>query len=256
MKGQNTFLETLATPEQILGIFRDWQRLELGNALDKKAILSFDTTVRDWRADCDLAEWQTLGEALNRYFGTTFSRNEWRATMKSEKQKTLRNVCVLVATRATLPKLNELKVLGKPCRLASAFFALITQPRNFTMKRSRLRVAGVDASQIRPSSKLDSFLRLETQTAVKAISILAPGKMPMMKTKLNLGHRLSGWACLAGLVSLIGGSLLEKPEWTVVGCLVLGFGLIAITVFSNLPPAKVRLEGCETFADLSRLIAN
>jgi len=78
----------------------------------------------------------------------------------------------------------------------------------------------------------------------------------MMKTKLNLGHRLSGWACLAGLVSLIGGSLLEKPEWTVVGCLVLGFGLIAITVFSNLPPAKVRLEGCETFADLSRLIAN
>jgi len=100
MKGQNTFLETLATPEQILGIFRDWQRLELGNALDKKAILSFDTTVRDWRADCDLAEWQTLGEALNRYFGTTFSRNEWRATMKSEKQKTLRNVCVLVATRA------------------------------------------------------------------------------------------------------------------------------------------------------------
>jgi uncharacterized membrane protein YhdT len=79
--------------------------------------------------------------------------------------------------------------------------------------------------------------------------------MPLMKAKFNLGHRLSGWACLVGLLTLVTGGILERPEWTVTGCLILAFAFISITVFSNLPPAMVRLEGLETFGDLSRLIA-
>lgn len=245
MNGQNTFSEAPATTEQILGIFRDWQRLEFGNALNEKEILSFDTTVSDWRAVCDLQGWQQLGEALNKFFSTTFSKDEWRAVMKPEKQKTLRDICVLVASRASLPKVGELKVFGKPCKTASAFFAL----------RSYLRLAGLDVAQLRPSTKLDSCLRLHTQAVIEVIAKLAPGKMPLMKTKFNLGHRLSGWACLVGLLTLVTGGILERQEWTVTGCLVLAFAFIAITVFSNLSPAVVRLEGLETFGDLSRLIA-
>jgi hypothetical protein len=60
MNGQNTFSEKPATPEQILGIFQDWQRLEWGNALNVKQILSFDTTFKDWRDDCELQSWQQL----------------------------------------------------------------------------------------------------------------------------------------------------------------------------------------------------
>jgi hypothetical protein len=245
MNGQNTFSEVPAKPEQILGIFQDWQRLELGNAFNEKETLAFDTTVSDWRAVCDLRGWQQLGKTMNKFFSTTFSKDEWRAVMKPEKQKTLRDVCVLVASRASLPTVGELKIFGKPCKTASAFFAL----------RSYLQLAGLDVARLRPSTKIDGCLRLHTQTVIEVITKLAPGKMPLMKTKFNLGHRLSGWACLVGLLTLVAGGILERPEWIVAGCLVLVFAFIAITVFSNLTPAVVHLEGLETFGDLSRLIA-
>src|SRR5438552_1265320 len=93
MKGQNTFAETSASREQVLGIFQDWQRLESGRCMRERDLLSFTTTVRDWRASCDLQGWQELGVALNKYFGTTFSKDEWRATMNPEKKKYLRDVC-------------------------------------------------------------------------------------------------------------------------------------------------------------------
>ncbi|PYL00028.1 MAG: hypothetical protein DME19_06575 [Verrucomicrobia bacterium] len=80
--------------------------------------------------------------------------------------------------------------------------------------------------------------------------------MPLMTTKLNWGHRLSGWVCLAGLLALVAGGVFERPDWTVAGCLFRALGFIAVTVFSNLPPSEVRLEGLETFGDLSRMIAN
>jgi hypothetical protein len=246
MNGQNTFLESPATPEQILGIFQDWQRLEWGKHLIEKEILSFDTTIKHWRDNCELQGWQALGKSLNTYFGTAFSKDEWQVVMKSEKQKTLRDVCSLIATRAILPKVGELKVFGKSCKTASAFFAL----------RLCLQKAGVDVAQIRPSSRLDGFLRLDTQAMIETISRLAPGRLPIMKTKFNMGHRFSGWVCLTGLLSLIAGGMLKKPEWIIFGCSALVLGFIAITAFSNRPAAKVQLEGCETFADLSRLIAN
>jgi len=246
MKGQNTFAETSASPEQVLGIFRDWQRLELGRCMRERDLLSFTTTVSGWRASCDLQGWQELGVALNKYFGTTVSKDEWRATMKPEKKKYLRDVCALIATRAKLPTPGDQKVFGKPCKPASSFFAL----------RSCLQLAGVDTAHLRPSTKLDSCLRLHTQDVIEAVTKLAPGKMPQMATKFNWRHRLSGWVCLGGLLTLVAGGILERPEWTVVGCLFLALGFIAVTVFSNLPPSEVRLEGLETFGDLSRMIAN
>ncbi|MBI2928288.1 MAG: hypothetical protein HYY24_21675 [Verrucomicrobia bacterium] len=245
MNGHNTLSETPALPEQILAIVQDWQRLEWGSALDTSQIFSFDTTVKTWRDDCELQGWKQLGEALNKFFGTTFSNGDWRGVMKPEKQRTLRDVCALIATRATLPNVRELNVFGRPCRSASSFFAL----------RSCLQVAGVETARLRPSTKLDEYLRRHGQTVVEMVTKLAPGKLPRMKTKSNLGHRLSGWACLMGLLTLVAGEISERPEWTVTGCLVSAFAFIAITLFSNLLPARVHLEGLETFGDLSRLIA-
>ena len=245
MKGHNTFSEKPATPEQILAIVQDWQRLEWGKALDAEQTLYLNATVKAWRDDCELQGWQQLGEALNKFFGINFSKDDWQAAMKPEKQKTLRDVCGLIATRAKLPRVGDQVVFGKSCKSASAFFAL----------RSCLEQAGVSIVSLRPSTKLDSLLRKHSQAIIESVIKLAPGRLPLMTTKFNLGHKLSGWVCLAGLLALAAGGILEKPYWTVAGCLILMLGFVAITVFSNLPPARVRLEGLETFGDLCRLIA-
>lgn len=244
MNGQQAFVEAAATPEQILAIFQDWQRLKWGEC-DKRHLLTFGTTVREWRDDGDLVDWQPLGKGLNQFFGTTFSKDEWRMVMQPEKLKTLRDVCALIATQASLPKVRPLKIFGKPCHTAPSFFAL----------RFYLRRGGLEVAQLRPSTTLDRYLRLHTQTIIEVITKFAPGKLPPMKVRFNRGHRLSAWACFAGLAALIAGGILEQSEWIVAGCLIAGLGFVTLTVFSNLPPASVRLEGMQTFGDICRLIA-
>lgn len=244
MKGTSTLLRRPATPEEVLAILQDWQRLEWGKALDAAQVLTFDTTVKEWRDDCDLAGWQQLGTALSAFFGAKIAKDEWRAVMKPENQKTLRNLCALVASRSTLPEAGEVKILGQLCRPAATFYAL----------RSHLIQAGVEVLGIRPSTRLDNFLRLHTEAMVEAITKLAPGRLPVMTTKFNLGHKIGGWTCLLGLVALVLGWVLEFPELTVIGCLVFAAAFISTTFFSNQPPAAVHFENLETFADLSRLM--
>src|SRR2546430_14695413 len=85
------------------------------------------------------------------------------------------DVCALIATRAKLPTPGDQKVFGKPCKPASSFFAL----------RSCLQLAGVDTAHLRPSTKLDSCLRLHTQDVIEAVTKLEQGKMQQMAYKFN-----------------------------------------------------------------------
>jgi hypothetical protein len=246
MKGQNTFSETPARSEQILGIFQDWQRLELGYVPNEKEALTFNTTVHEWLGSADFPDWKMVSKGLNEFFATNFPKDEWRAAMKPEKKKTLRDVCTLISSRATLPTLNEAKFLGASCKTASAFLAL----------RARLQLAGVDATKLRPSARLDDFLRLHTQAMANAILKLAPGRMPKVKAKSNLALRLFAWTALACLATLIVSEIFSAYFWSVTSCMALILSFIGMAVCSHFPPARVQIEGLETFADLSRMIAS
>jgi len=245
MNGKKTFSEAQAKPEQILAIFQDWQRLELGRSPDDKEILSFQTTVNDWLDAEDFLDWKSVSKGLNEFFAINFSKDEWRTVMKPENKKTLLEVCILISSRATLPVLNEAKFLGASCKTASAFLAL----------RARLQIAGVDATKLRPSSNLDEFLRLHTKAMVNATLKLVPGRMPEIKTKSNLVHRFFAWTALASLVVLIGSEICSAHALTALSCMALLISFLGVATCSYLPPAKVQIVGMETFADLSRLIA-
>ncbi len=245
MNGQKTFSEAQAKPEQILAIFQDWQRLELGCSPDEKEILSFQTTVDSWLDSADFLDWKSVSKSLNEFFAVNFSKNEWRAVMKPENKKTLLNVCTLISSRATLPVLSEAKFLGASCKTASAFLAL----------RARLQLAGVDTTKLRPSSKLGDFLRLNLQTMTNAILKLAPGRMPKIKFQSNLAHRCFAWMALASLIGLISSEFTAASFLSAMSCMTLILSFIGVVVCSKFPPAEVQIEGLETFADLSRLIA-
>jgi hypothetical protein len=245
MNGQNTFSEAPAKPEQILGIFQDWQRFEFGRVPDEKEAFTFNTTVHEWLDSADFLDWKTVSKGLNEFFTTNFSKDEWRAAIKPEKKKTLRDVCALISSRATLPTLNETKFLGASCKTASAFLAL----------RARLQLAGVNATKLRPSARLDDFLRLHTRAMANAILKLAPGRMPMMKLKSNLGLRFFAWMALVCLVVFIVSELLGAHFWSAASGMALLLSFIGVAVCSHFPPARVQIEGLETFADLSRIIA-
>lgn len=245
MNGQNTFSEVPATPVQILAIFQDWQRLELGRTPNEKEVFSFNTTVNELLDSADFLDWKIVSKSLNEFFTANISKDEWRSVMKPEDKMTLRGICELIASRATLPVLNEAKLLGASCKTASAFFVI----------RARLEKAGVDTTKLRPSARLDDFLRLHTQVMVNAIQKLAPGRMPKVEAKSNLAHRLFAWTALACLVVLITSEIFSAHFWTATSCMALILSFLGLAVCSLFPPARVQIEGLETFADLSRLIA-
>jgi hypothetical protein len=186
-----------------------------------------------------------VSKGLNEFFAINFSKDEWRAAMKPEDKKTLLDVCTLISRRATLPVLNEAGFLGASCKTASAFLAL----------RARLQLAGVDATALRPSSKLDDFLRLHFQTMANAILKLAPGRMPKIASKPNLAHRCFAWMALASLVVFIASEFVTAPFLSATSGITLVLSFIGLVICSKFPPAEVHIEGLETFADLSRLIA-
>ena len=243
MNGRNTFSEAPARPEQILAIFQDWQRLEFGER--QTEILSFETTIGEWLNSADFLDWRTLSKSLNKFFETDFSNDDWRAVMKPEGKRTLRNVCELIASRATLPVLNEAKFLGGSCKTASAFLAL----------RAKLQSSGIDVSTIRPSTRLENFLRLHTSVVGTAIVKLAPGRIRGVKVRNNLARRLFGWICLACLVALVLSGIVSAHFLSAGSSATLIVSLFGMVVASHFPPASVQIEGVETFADLSRMIA-
>ena len=91
---------------------------------------------------------------------------------------------------------------------------------------------------------------------VIAITKLAPGKLPKLSYKENLGTRISVWFGIACAIGFIFGGVTHAP--VVTGVSVMGFvmSFAGIFIFSRIyGPERVDLEGCKTFADLSRLIA-
>ena len=245
MNGRNTFSEAPASPEQILAIFQDWQRLELGRAPKESELLSFETTVGELLDFADFLNWKMLGKGLNKFFETNFSAKELSVAIKPENKKTLRDVCALISSRATLPLLNKAGYLGGSCKTASAFLVL----------REKLQGAGIEVSKIRPSSELSSFSKLHLQKIIETILKLAPGGVPKIHIRAHVAHRFLGLVCLGCLVSLIISEIFGAHFVSAVSCAALMVSFCGLTVTSHLPPAEVQFEGMGTFADLCRAIA-
>src|SRR5580704_15951986 len=62
--------EMPATPEYILAVIKDVyrQQCQYDPETEKNALLTFDSTIQEWRDACDLLGWQKLARALNDWF--------------------------------------------------------------------------------------------------------------------------------------------------------------------------------------------
>jgi hypothetical protein len=106
-----------ATPEFALAVLKDMhrQQCQYESEADPSAVLSFNTTVAEWRDACDLVRWRELGRAYNHLFGMSCSDDEWHAVLEPAGQRRLADVCRLVATRAVRPSIRPTRLLGRKC---------------------------------------------------------------------------------------------------------------------------------------------
>ena len=169
----HTLVKSKLTPDDVLSILRDQHRHQCQH--DPEAApdigLTFDTTVADWRYACDLVGWRQLALALNDYWETKIPLHKWKTALVSPKNRTLRDVCELLAANASTEVVTVPMILGRPCGPAGVFFAV----------RELLARDGADVSKLRPSTPLADFAIRYASTMAGRISELAPGALPPIK---------------------------------------------------------------------------
>jgi hypothetical protein len=242
-----------ATPEHLQVLLRDHHRQVCGYdpEADRGAQLSFSMTVAQWKEALDLIPRQQLADVLNQEWGIQCPHNEWKAVLEPDEERTLKDVCNLLARYVKLPKVEPMGLLGASCLPAGAFLIV----------RSLLRDAGADPSKIAPSTPLASYARAHRDTFLGPISRLAPGALPTMEIRhpfIDLALKvvdLADKANLAGLLLIAVGFLVGWPWITYLGALTIPLSFFAKWCACHPWPTTVEFGELKTFRDLSMAIA-
>ena len=185
-------METLSqqlTPTDILNILIEQHRIssKLDFETDPDAILTFDSTINYWRSAGDLLPWKPLSEFLNECFGISVSESKWEQALTPSRNRTLRDVCELIAENCKYQDIKPIRILGNECLSASVFLTL----------KKYLRRRNVDVSNIQPSSLIAPYLKKYYWEMLEQIGIISKGRKIFEEfdykptRKLNLLERLN-----------------------------------------------------------------
>jgi hypothetical protein len=233
-----------ASPEFVLEVIRDNHRHQCAfdPEADPSAELTFDTSVADWRDACDLVRTERLGAALNEMWEIEVPASAWRAVLEPPKQRTLRDVCDLVAAHATRTVIQPAGSFGVSCEAAGAFLAV----------RALLLRAGVQDGAIRPSQPIAEIARRHPEIFFGPISRLAPGSLPTVTIRSPL-HQAAVWTAILGFVVALASATLY-PVLALAALAMVLLAVIATWILSWYPPRAVQFGGIVTFRDLAETI--
>jgi hypothetical protein len=233
--------EVPATSEYVLAVIKDnhRQQCQVDPEAGKDILLTFDSTIDEWRQACDLLGWRKVAKAMNDWFKTDFSDEQWKAVLEPAKKKTLRGVCELLATKV---RRMEIKPFGNRCVNAGIFLTI----------RSYLKRAGAK-EQIKPSTPIAPFSRNYLGEFFDGIAKLEPGALPLVKIHTPF-YNCSVGAFLLGLVICGIGSFLN-PFVVIFGVCFAALAYVAIYVAAKSRPTKVEFGSIQTFRDLTLAIA-
>jgi hypothetical protein len=234
--------EIPAAPEYVLAVIKDGhrQQCQFDPEAEKDILLTFNSTIAEWRDACDLLGWRKLAKSLNDWFKTNLSDEQWKAVLEPARGKTLRGVCELLATKV---KRMEIKPFGNRCVNAGIFLTI----------RSFLKRAGAK-EEIKPSTSIAPFSRKYLGECFDGISKLEPGALLLVKIHTPF-YNYSVGAFLLGLVICGIGSFLN-PFVGIFGVCFAALAYVAIYVAAKSRPTKVEFGSIETFRDLTSVIAN
>lgn len=249
MTGARALERRRMTAEEWLAILvarHRWQS-EWDPEADESAVLTFESTIAEWRDACDLVGWRDLGRALAEEFQVDIDQETWRGVLTPPRERTLRDVCELLAARGRALRTRPIRVLGRNCPEAGAFFGILRV----------LSHARVPCALIYPSTRLAAYTLTYTEAFVRDVYSLAPGTLRWVEVPHRV-CRVVG--CLSGLFFLLGWLPLYLGEWlgsfdtACVGAWTIVIGVLGVFAAGLSPPKAVVIEGVETFGDLARVV--
>lgn len=228
------------SPDEILQILTDFYNFQAAfdPEVDNGQILTFDTTISDWRMICDLIEPIKLAKCHHDYFKIKTPLADLEQLLIDEDSKTLGDFCNYVSENSEKSEIKPINILGQKCLSASIYKSLIDKLNN----------RGIDTKDIRPSSKFVPLFDKHTNEFMEEVNKLAPGSLSKFEYRDNKIVRF-GWSIIGiSLLGLILISLIWKFHWTML--LFLGLGIIAITIGRQYKPEKEIIGGYDTIRDL------
>lgn len=234
-----------ATADYVLDVIRDShrQQCQFDPEADPDAVLTFETTVADWRSACDLLEWRALSRALDGEWNLGRSDADWRSALEPPENRTLRDVCELIASGALRPSVEPLRIMGATCLPAGAFLAI----------RAMLRDAGADVDSLTPSTLIDEFARRYLGVFLGPISRLAPNALPPVRVSAPW-YDLSLVGFALGFLATVAG-LFISPLATAGGVLLILVSWAGARIALQHPPSQVEFGDLRNFRDLAVAIA-
>ncbi len=238
------------TADTILSILRNDYALQCryDPEVEPDMVLTFDSSVEDWRWACDLVKCKPLGRAMNEIYHLNYSDDEWFNALEPSDEKKLKDVCELMAKTAIRPSIKPLKIAGVNSVEAGVFIAL----------RTALRDKGINIDKLRPSTPIhpDSF------DILYAFCLIAPEKLPEIDYE---SHPFWGkifaaflWLVLIPILLLIPCAIFDTFFDTITTpylFLSAAFGAIMCFLLSKLTPYQIYTGELKTVGDLCRVVA-
>ena len=210
--------------------------------------LSFDTSIFEWEIAIIEAGDISIPDGFNAMFGTALPAEAWRAVLEPARQRTLGDVCRLVAGNTVVPVIEPVAVMGDRSRAAGAFLAV----------RRILREEGVDVSDLRPSSPLTPYLRDRWPGIVARLRRLAPGRLPPARVEAPAHVTCAAGIC-GSYILLMVGMLLRRwlpPHVALTGAVCfIGFVISAFVFDRRVKPLDIRIGAARTFRELCQVLA-
>lgn len=233
------------TSDEVLAILINQHRLQsqVDPEAETDAVLTFDSSIADWRSACDLLGWRGLGQSLNEEWGLSLSAAAWRNLLEPADRRNLRTLCETISRQAEIETLPEKGLLG--CRSAKG--------RALRALRSVLVRLGMPRREIRAATPVAPLLTRYGWRFLSPCIRFAPGALSSIKL-VGKVHGvlilLMAWLIIASICLALFNSPLAA--WTL--CLA----LVCILLFWIPHPlfrGSLLLPGIVTLEDLATCLA-
>jgi hypothetical protein len=178
------------TPDEVLAILVDQHRHQpnMDSEAEPGAVLTFDSSIADWRSACDLLSWRGLGQALNQEWAMSLSLAEWRTILEPADQRTLRGLCEAISRQARIESLPDTGLLE--CRSLEG--------RAMRSLRAVLLRLGMPRNEIRTTTPVTPLLSKYGWRLLTPCVRLAPGALPAVRHAGRIHRAL--WVVWAALI--------------------------------------------------------
>lgn len=228
------------TREEVLAIFQAnyIQQQQFDPEVELGEILTFETSIEEWRSICDLLPPRQIAEYFNYFFELNILVEEWITIIEPGDEKKLKVLCEFIALNATKPTIVPVKLFGADCQSAATF--------KYLMKRFAEK--GVQVKSIKPSDFLEPFVIDNFGLLIEEVNKVNPSVLPPVNYKYNFFSNVGIISFLIGLVVLIASIWISNLSIVFVSLFA---GSIMFTwIGAKLRPAKASFDGIHTFRDL------